>query len=250
LLFFITGQATSISDDFGAGETFNINPSKVKINEDVSTPLGIKRDGSGLAATLYGIKKGKARPSTRDHFLFSALGSRVYNSYDNKLFGKILSYLQLANPSINNIVVDNNPITNNIEVQVSVNAGEYDINLPLSAMSDGTLKWLALVTAILTSDNLFSIEEPENYLHPWMQAEILKIMRSSTEKRENSFVLMTTHSESLLNFASPEELIIVKVEDGSTVAHRLDNIGLVKNELKNTQFGLGHMYFSNSLSSE
>lgn len=118
-------------------------------------------------------------------------------------------------------------------------------------MSDGTIKWLALITAILTSKTIFSIEEPENFLHPWMQAEIANIMREHIENKESeSFVLMTTHSESLLNHAEPNEILLVDFENGKTTAKRLTNILLVKDEISKSGFGLGHFYFSNALQNE
>ena len=120
--------------------------------------------------------------------------------------------------------------------------------MPLSAMSDGTIKWLSLVTAILTSPTIFSIEEPENFLHPWMQAEITRIMRDHiTEKRVKSFVLMTTHSESLINAANPEEIIIVDLIEGKTIARRIKSLKLIKDEISKSGFGLGHFYFTNSI---
>jgi predicted ATPase len=115
-------------------------------------------------------------------------------------------------------------------------------------MSDGTIKWLSLITAILTSRTIFSIEEPENFLHPWMQAEIAQIMRDHiSEKKAESFVLMTTHSESLLNSSQPEEIIIVDLKEGRTIAKRIENLQLIRDEISNSGFGLGHFYFSNSI---
>src|SRR5690606_25906951 len=118
-------------------------------------------------------------------------------------------------------------------------------------MSDGTIKWLTLITAILTSKTIFSIEEPENFLHPWMQAEIASIMRNHLEEKENpAFVLMTTHSESLLNYAKPEEIITVDLWDGRSKARRLKNVAAIREEISNSGFGLGHFYFSNALTNE
>jgi predicted ATPase len=81
-----------------------------------------------------------------------------------------------------------------------------------------------------------------------MQAEIANIMRNHiTEKKEHSFVLMTTHSESLLNHSEPNEIVLVDLENGKTIAKRIENIELIKDEISNSGFGLGHFYFSDSL---
>jgi predicted ATPase len=108
-----------------------------------------------------------------------------------------------------------------------------------------------LITAILTSDTIFSIEEPENFLHPWMQAEIVNIMRNHMQEKKNeAFVLMTTHSESLLNHAKPEEIVIIDLSKGGTNARRISNVKAIKDEIANSGFGLGYFYFANSLNDE
>ena len=145
----------------------------------------------------------------------------------------------------------NDPFDNKLVVKVFIKTGEYSAILPLSSMSDGTIKWLTLISAILTSKTISSIEEPENFLHPWMQAEIANIMREHLESKHNpSFVLMTTHSESLLNYSKPEEIILVDLMDGKTIARRIINVAVIKDEISRTGFGLGFFYFSNSLQNE
>lgn len=161
---------------------------------------------------------------------------------------KIQDYLRLANKTIENLDVINDPFDNRLVLKVNILTEEYDAVLPLSAMSDGTIKWITLITAILTSNSIFSIEEPENFLHPWMQAEIVRIMRNHIhEKDEESCIIMTTHSESLLNYAEPGELILVEFFNGKTDAFRIEDIEVIKDEISRSGLGLGHFYFSNSL---
>ena len=176
---------------------------------------------------------------------------RHEKTYEPDTLKKIISYLRLANKTISKLDVDNDPFDNKLIVKIYIKTGDYEAVLPLSSMSDGTIKWLTLITAILTSKTIFSIEEPENFLHPWMQAEIVNIMRDHIEdKKGYSFVLMTTHSESLLNYSRPEEIIIVDLIDGKTIARRIKNIQLIKDEISNSGIGLGSFYFSNSLQNE
>jgi len=249
-LFLITDYASTIHSDLVGGESFNIVPSKVKEMEDAATPPGIKKDGSGLATTLYAMKTRKPKyPNDSRHIFF--ILERNEKTYEPDNLKKIISYLKLANKTITDLDVINDPFDNRLIVKIYIKTGEYEAVLPLSSMSDGTIKWLTLISAILTSKTIFSIEEPENFLHPWMQAEIVKIMREHIENKKNhSFVLMTTHSESLLNYSKPEEVIIVDLEDGKTIARRIKNLQLIKDEISNSGLGLGSFYFSDSLSYE
>lgn len=243
---FIDEVVYNIHSDLVGGETFNVVPSKVKEQEDAATPPGIKKDGSGLATTLYAMKKSKTKKGNTNDIYFYF--NRQEKTYEPETLKKIIDYLKLANRSIANLDVDNDPFDNKLIVKIFIETGDYNAVLPLSAMSDGTIKWLALITAILTSKTIFSIEEPENFLHPWMQAEIANIMRNHiSDKKEQSFVLMTTHSESLLNHSEPNEVVLVDLENGKTTAKRINNIDLIKDEISNSGFGLGHFYFSDSL---
>lgn len=238
-----------IVEDFTAGETFNIVPLKVKQTEDSTTPPGIQKDGSGLAATLYSMKKSKSQIIPfRGFYYYPFHFEEIYN--ENTL-NKIIGFLKLANPSILQLDVDNDPFNNQLWVRITVECENDKSILPLSSMSDGTIKWLTLITAILTSKDIFSIEEPENYLHPWMQSEIVKIMRQSSENKSfESAIVLTTHSETLLNFAKPEEVVVISMVHGKTKACRIQNIDLLNKEINDTGFGLGHYYFLNALNNE
>ncbi|RJE71761.1 AAA family ATPase [Reichenbachiella sp. MSK19-1] len=239
----------SINSDLQGGETFNIVPSKVKEQEDAATPAGIKKDGSGLATTLYAMKRSKSKSPNNNRFRYYF--DTPEKTYDPNTLKKIVSYLKLANKTIVDLDVENDPFDNKLVVKIFIEAEDSGAVLPLSAMSDGTIKWLSLITAILTSRTIFSIEEPENFLHPWMQAEIANIMRNHLrEKTEPSLVLMTTHSESLLNHSEPNEVILVDLESGITNARRIEDINLIKEEIANSGFGLGHFYFSNVFENE
>lgn len=240
-------EVYSILVDLRGGETFNLVPSKIRELEDSATPPGIQKDGSGLATTLYAMKRNKHLNLNR------GIRIRMYEDQRRSYFppdtlDRVIRFLKLANSTIAGIDVDNDPFDNKLKIKVSVKSGNYEAILPLSAMSDGTIKWLSLITAILTSKTIFSIEEPENFLHPWMQGEITSIMRDHiNEKPNHSFVIMTTHSESLLNFAKSDEIILVDLSGGSTKAKRIKNQKAINDEISKSGFGLGHFYFSNSL---
>ncbi len=239
-----------IYSDLAEGEIYNIVPTKVKELEDSATPKGIKKDGSGLSASLYAMKKGsdKQNRKTREYGDFEN-----DNSYHPETLKTVVNYLKAANSSIYSLDIENDQFSNKLVVKIVIKSGDYEAVLPLSSMSDGTIKWLTLITAILTSETIFSIEEPENYLHPWMQAEIVDIMRNHlSSKSEKSFILMTTHSESLINRSKPEEIVLISLVKGKTAARRLDSTMLktIKEEISNTGFGLGYFYYSNALNDE
>lgn len=87
-------------------------------------------------------------------------------------------------------------------------------------MSDGTLRYLAIVTAMLTrqSGSLLVIEEVDNGLHP-SRAHVLVDMLRTLGKARRIDVIVTTHNPALLDAAGTRMLPFI------TVAHRDDTTG-------------------------
>jgi hypothetical protein len=235
-----------IVEDMVGGETYNIIPSRAKEPEDCAKAPGVEKDGGGLAATLYALtRKGTMLMSGQWGFYPWHHPRRLVNA--NISVEKLLDYVRLANESIASINVNNDPYSNQLKVTLRIENGGYSASLPLSAMSDGTIKWLAMITAILTARSVFSIEEPENYLHPLMQGQILKIMRDVLLRKRQSFALVTTHSETILNSSRPEELVVVSLAEGRTRARRCSNAAQLKKEISETGFGLGYYYLGGAV---
>jgi predicted ATPase len=229
-----------IQQDLFRSRAFNIDPNKVRLPEDIATEPFIKSDGVGLGATLYYSEKGRQKGNR--------ITSLNYRS-NRKLKEKVERYFRLVNDNIDGIEVTCEQFYNKLRVSI-IQKRENDlfVNVPIELASDGTVKWLALTTAILSSDYIFAIEEPENFLHPRMQIEIVNIVRERCSSKDQPMLsIMTTHSETLLNALQPEEVIVVGLEDGRTQARRPKNAVDLKNEISFTGFGLGYYYLSGEL---
>ncbi|MBD2518339.1 AAA family ATPase [Nostoc sp. FACHB-973] len=83
------------------------------------------------------------------------------------------------------------------------------------SMSDGTLRFLAILTALLTrpEGSQLVIEEIDNGLHPSRAELLVKILREIGSKRKID-ILLTTHNPALLDALGPEIVPFV------VVAHR------------------------------
>lgn len=243
---FFNEDTDLILNDLKGGQVFNIEPSKVKIAEDSAKAPGIRKDGSGLYATLYALKRNEIekQQSRFPFFHWSKENRRI----KNVKISEILSFVQLANNKIKEIDIVHEKFDNQLKVKISIESGKDSTILPLSSMSDGTTKWIALITLLLTCREIFSIEEPENYLHPLMQSEIVSIMRSVTKK--DNFILVSTHSETFLNYLEPEEIIVTSFKNGKTLAKRPKYTNALKREIQETGFGLGYYYLAGNLEDE
>lgn len=91
-------------------------------------------------------------------------------------------------------------------------------------MSDGTLRMLAILTALLTrpEGSILVIEEVDNGLHPSRSELLLRMLRELGEKRRID-VLVTTHNPALLDALGPEMVpfVVVAHRDPSTGESRL-----------------------------
>lgn len=243
-----TQELWTVSADLTGGQIYNVVPSKLKLPEDSAKPPGIARDGSGLASTLYALQRAR-NPVEFGPWVYPY--RRSYNDYDSEALDKLKAYLNLVNSSVQDITVENDPFDNQLRVKFHIKSGDYQATLPLGLMSDGTLKWLAVVAAAVTAESVFCFEEPENYLHPQMQGQIVTILREILfEKEGKRFTLMTTHSETLLNHCEPSELIIVSMRDGRTEAKRCSNAAEISDEISRTGFGLGYYFVSNAVQND
>jgi predicted ATPase len=97
------------------------------------------------------------------------------------------------------------------------------ISIPASRLSDGTLRWLSLLTILLhpSPPPLVCIEEPELGLHPDMIQPLAKLLLSASERMQ---LVVTTHSGDLIDEMSgiPSAVIVCEKHSGSSVLKRLD----------------------------
>jgi len=95
-------------------------------------------------------------------------------------------------------------------------------------LSEGTFKTLALVFYILTDDSkLLLIEEPEVCVHHGLLNSIISLIKTQSKKKQ---IVMSTHSDFVLDHLDPENLLLVKwVPAKGTIATPLDK-SMSKNE--------------------
>jgi len=100
-------------------------------------------------------------------------------------------------------------------VQVFFTEGEFVI--PATRLSDGTIRFLALMAVLLHPQKapLVCIEEPELGLHPDALAIIAELL---VEAKEKTQVIVTTHSDALVDGLTsvPETVVVCEKRGGST----------------------------------
>ncbi len=98
---------------------------------------------------------------------------------------------------------------------------EISHTIDARGMSDGTLRFIGILTALLTrpENSLLIVEEIDNGLHP-SRSNLLVSMLKDVGVKRNIDILVTTHNPALLDALGPEMIPFI------TVSHRDDTTGM------------------------
>lgn len=92
-----------------------------------------------------------------------------------------------------------------------------------AALSDGTLRFMALSTLLLQPDELrpsvILLDEPELGLHPYAIAVLASMIKSVSVESQ---VVLATQSPTLLDQFEPDDVLVADRADGATRFRRLD----------------------------
>jgi predicted ATPase len=116
-------------------------------------------------------------------------------------YKKIADMLNEVNPNFSGF--DFNFIGGNIELMLEEKGLNSSVHV--SSISDGTLRYLCLLSILFNPDRgrLICIDEPEVGLHPDM---LINIANAIKEASNESTLIVSTHSENLLNYFEVENL--------------------------------------------
>ena len=87
-------------------------------------------------------------------------------------------------------------------------------------LSDGTLRMMSLVTLLLQPQlpELIIIDEPEIGLHPTAISILADLLKSAAEKTQ---VIISTQSIDLINYFTPEDIIVADFKNAQSSFKRL-----------------------------
>ena len=101
--------------------------------------------------------------------------------------------------------------------------------IPATRLSDGTLRYLCLLSILLHPEPppLIVIEEPELGLHPDLLPTLADLLATASERSQ---LIVTTHSDVLVDALTdtPESVVVCEKHDGQTEMRRLDKDDLTK----------------------
>ena len=178
---------------------------------DTSDTAGIKRLGS-LHDNEY------LRPDA------SNLAAFLYRLSDETpdIYQQILKTVRLAIPFFDRFVFKPQRLpTEEEQIRLLWRQKDSDYALWPSQLSDGSIRFICLVTALLQPDppSTIIIDEPELGLHPYAITLLGSLLRSASKRMQ---VIISTQSVPLVDEFSIDDLVIVEREQEVTVFKRYD----------------------------
>lgn len=204
------------------------NASPVKIRELQAPDQGdlLDREGSNLASVLERLAR--TDPASKQ---------------------RIAEYLVRVVPGIEGIESTRVGHMESIEFLQRVEGAKQPWRFPAINMSDGTLRALAVLTALFQhhaggTARLVGIEEPESALHPAAAGVLLDCLMEGARERQ---VVITTHSPDLLDNdeITADQLLAVSAVGGRTTIGRIDDAS--RRALRDSLFRAGELLRLNQL---
>lgn len=185
------------------------------INDDVY----LRHDAENLAAFLYGIQH--THPT---------------------IYQQIRDTIRLAAPFFDDFSL--RPITRTPElIQLEWLQKDSDYFFRPNQLSDGTLRFICLATALLqpSPPSTMLFDEPELGLHPYALSLVGSLFKQAARRTQ---VIVSTQSAPLLNEFEPEDVIVVDRLHGESIFRRLRSADLSE---WRQEYALGELWQKNVL---
>ena len=190
-----------------AWRMLQLEPTALRKPDEFSAPTRLGTEGRHLAATVY--RMARSAESEGD-------GSSKEEN-ESRIYGRIAMRLSELIDDVREITIDRDEKRELLTVYAQDGEGTRH---PARALSDGTLRFLALVVLEMDpeTDGVLCLEEPENGIHPARIPAILQLLRdiavdtSERVSRENPLrqVIVNTHSPAVFQEVPDESVVFVK----------------------------------------
>lgn len=201
-----------------------LEPSSLRKADELASPRALGHEGAHLPAALYGLVCSE-RAAASSPAKANEAEARIYATLANRLRDLI--------DGVRAVRVDLDPKREILTLEATDESG---VSYPAKALSDGTLRFLAL--AVLEYDssgrNVICLEEPENGIHPTRIEAMLELLQDIATDLDEDVdatnpprqVIINTHSPVVVRWVPEDSLILAKS------VQYLDEAGSVRSRLR------------------
>lgn len=133
-------------------------------------------------------------------------------------YQQIVETIRLVTPFFDNFILKPNS-KDKVRLQWHQKGSDYP--LKPQHLSDGTIRFICLVTALLqpAPPSTIILDEPELGLHPYAIDILAELIRFAATKTQ---VIVSTQSPALVDCFNPEDIVVVNRKDGASTFKRLN----------------------------
>jgi predicted ATPase len=137
-------------------------------------------------------------------------------------YERIQDTVRLANPFLEDFKLRPQPSNGDVQIQLEWIQKGSDYPFNVSQLSDGTLRFIALTTALLQPKPPITIllDEPELGLHPYALNLLAAMLKEAATRTQ---IIVSTQSAPLLDSFGAEDVIVVERRDAESIFKRLSS---------------------------
>ncbi len=188
-----------------------LEPSALRQPDEFTAGNHLGMDGAHLPATLYRL----ARPTRTD----AAIDSPSIAA-EQGIYAQVANTLSELIDDVRSVRVERDDRRELLTLYVTDSRGTSH---PARALSDGTLRFLALAILLLEqeSQGLICLEEPENGIHPERIPAILQLLQNIAVDAQQPMgagnplrqVIVNTHSPAIVSQVADDSLLVAEAKE-------------------------------------
>lgn len=212
--------ATLARREMQSWRLLQLEPSALRQPDPFTAPAKLAQDGSHLAATLHHLARSAFR---REQTALDRPGGGSDSSEEmaaQRVYGQVANRLSELIDDVHEVAVDRDERRELLTLMVT---GADSTRHPARALSDGTLRFLAL--AVLLQDpearGVICLEEPENGIHPERIPAMLRLLQDIVTDVEAPLgddnplrqIIINTHSPAVVTQVPDESLLFAELRE-------------------------------------
>jgi predicted ATPase/antitoxin (DNA-binding transcriptional repressor) of toxin-antitoxin stability system len=181
-----------------------LEPSALRESDEFTAPTRLGTNGSHLAATLYRLARASRSAESDEAWIYAQVADRLSDLIQD----------------VREVGIDRDERRELLTLQVRGRDGTAH---PARALSDGTLRFLALAVIELdpAAQGVLCLEEPENGIHPERIPAMLRLLQDIATDTDEAIgpnnplrqVIINTHSPAVVSEVPDDSLIVAELKE-------------------------------------